>query len=411
MFKLFRIGNVFVKIDTPKIKAKANDFPTEYSNEYCIPLLTAGAENQGLNRYARRSDCPMVIKNCISVSANGANSGICFYQPDDFAVLQDAYAIRPIGHNIQNVEEGLYLTGALNKSVRDNHDWVNKAGWNHIKNDNIELPVVESSDPNHKYTINDIDWQYMQDRIAELEQDRIAELEQDRIAELDAYLKASGLDDYELTDEDKKALSLSLQSTSNKANALENDCKNGQIRFKKYVMHDIFEPIKVKKAKKADVRDYKTAEFCVPVVYAKFGDNGIMYWGRKGEFTAFGNVISIVYNGVISAGKVYAQEEPTGILAESYLIRYKYGDIPFLANLYMAQVIEHKIYPLYSRENLAIWNNRVENEVIELPITASGDINFGYMERYIRAIEKLTIAGVVKFRDKEIAAARQAVNA
>lgn len=133
--------------------------------------------------------------------------------------------------------------------------------------------------------------------------------------------------------------------------------------------------------------------------------------GQKGEFTAFGNVISIVYNGVISAGKVYAQEEPTGILAESYLIRYKYGDIPFLANLYMAQVIEHKIYPLYSRENLATWNNRVENEVIELPITASGDINFGYMERYIRAIEKLTIAGVVKFRDREIAAARQAVNA
>ncbi len=174
-------------------------------------------------------------------------------------------------------------------------------------------------------------------------------------------------------------------------------------------MHDIFEPIKVKKAKKADVRGYKTNEFCVPVVYAKFGDNGIMYWGRKGEFTAFGNVISIVYNGVISAGKVYAQEEPTGILAESYLIRYKYGEVSFLANLYMAQVIEHKIYPLYSRENLAIWNKRVENEVIELPVTASGDVNFDYMERYIRAIEKLAIADVAKYKDKLIATTRQVV--
>ena len=183
MFKEFKISDVFYKIDTPKIKAKANDFPTEYSEEYCVPLLTAGAENQGLNRYAKTSDCPMIINNAISVSANGANSGICFYQPHDFAVLQDAYAIKVNGREIDGVEEGLYLTGALNKAVRDNHDWVNKAGWNHIKDDSIELPVIESSDADHAYTVDDIDWQYMRDRITELERDRITEL--------DAYLQAT----------------------------------------------------------------------------------------------------------------------------------------------------------------------------------------------------------------------------
>ena len=132
-----------------------------------------------------------------------------------------------------------------------------------------------------------------------------------------------------------------------------------------------------------------------------------MYWGRKDEFTTYKNVISIVYNGVIAAGKVYAQKEETGILAESYMIRYKHGEIPFLSNLYMACVIEHEIYPKYSRENLAIWNNRVENETIELPITPDGDIDFDYMERYIRAIEKMTIADVVKYRDRELYAANR----
>ena len=39
-------------------------------------------------------------------------------------------------------------------------------------------------------------------------EDRIKELEEDRIKELEAYLKATNLDDYELTDEDKKVLSL-----------------------------------------------------------------------------------------------------------------------------------------------------------------------------------------------------------
>lgn len=401
MDKQFRICDIFEKIQTEKIRRKAGDFPTEWSEEYCIPLLTAGIENQGLARFAKPSDCPTIIRNCISVSANGANSGATFYQPSDFAVLQDAYAVQVIDHEIANEQEGLYLTAALNKAIKDNHDWVNKAGWNNIKEDIVELPVIESPDPDHKYTVDDIDWQYMQDRIAELEQDRIAEL--------DAYLKATGLEDYTLTEEDKEVLSLSSEAVSDEGDALETDRRDGKIRFGKFVMHDIFEMLQVKKAKKSQVRNYYSNEFCIPVVYAKFGDNGIMYWGRKDEFTTYKNVISIVYNGVIAAGKVYAQKEETGILAESYMIRYKHGEIPFLSNLYMACVIEHEIYPKYSRENLAIWNNRVENETIELPITPDGDIDFNYMERYIRAIEKMTIADVVKYRDQELYAAKQAV--
>lgn len=174
----------------------------------------------------------------------------------------------------------------------------------------------------------------------------------------------------------------------NNNNSLETDSEHRQVKFKRFIMHDIFEPLKVIKAKKSEVRNFKSSEFCVPVVYAKFGNNGIMYWGRKNQFTTYENVISIVYNGAIAAGKVYAQEEPTGILAESYFIRYKYKQVSFRANLYMSQVIEHKIYPIYSRENLAIWNGRVENESIDLPITSDGKPDFDYMEDYIKELEE-----------------------
>lgn len=68
----------------------------------------------------------------------------------------------------------------------------NMCNYNKIANISISLPVIEHSNPNHKYTVDDIDWQYMEDRIKELE----------------AYLKATNLDDYELTDEDRKVLSL-----------------------------------------------------------------------------------------------------------------------------------------------------------------------------------------------------------
>lgn len=46
---------------------------------------------------------------------------------------------------------------------------------------------------------------------------------------------------------------------------------------------------------------------------------------------------------------------------------------------------------------------------INLPITPDGDIDFDYMECYIRAIEKMTIENVVKYRDRELHAAKQAV--
>ena len=53
--------------------------------------------------------------------------------------------------------------------------------------------------------------------------------------------------------------------------------------------------------------------------------------------------------------------------------------------------------------------DKMQNEMLTLPITPDGDIDFDYMERYIRAIEKMTIADVVKYRDQELYAAKQAV--
>lgn len=188
MFKEFKISDIFYKVETPKIKAKAKDFPTERLSEYCVPLLTSGTSNQGLTRFAKISDCPMILNNAISISANG-NAGTCFYQSDDFAVLQDAYAVKVNNHEIDSIEEGLYLTAVLNKSLNTTYNWNNKATWNRIIDEKIELPVVMSTNENHKYTVEDLDWNHMKKRIAELERERIAELE--------AYLKVARLKNYE----------------------------------------------------------------------------------------------------------------------------------------------------------------------------------------------------------------------
>lgn len=211
MKKEFIIGMVFEKIDTKKINGKANDFPTQPMDDYNIPLLTAGIENQGLARYAKRNQCPTILSNVLSVSANGANSGVVFYHPEELAVLQDAYAIQVRNYKIPNDEIGLYLTSALNKAIAPTHDWNYKASWNRIKSDVFTLPIKhENGHPiidNSCYYHNEgfiPDFEYMSNYITKLEKKSISKLEQ--------YIALTNLNDYELTKQHKELLLLSLQN-------------------------------------------------------------------------------------------------------------------------------------------------------------------------------------------------------
>ena len=50
--------------------------------------------------------------------------------------------------------------------------------------------------------------------------------------------------------------------------------------------------------------------------------------------------------------------------------------------------------------NNKISRNRLANTILSLPVTPEGTPDFDYMERYIRAMEKLVIADVVKYKKK-----------
>lgn len=151
-YKNFVIDDLFEKLTTKKIPYKVAECSTIKTKEYSIPVLTAGVQNQGLSCYVPNEDIT-ILKNVISVSANGANSGVMFYQSKEFSVLQDSYAIR-YKHKELNEKEYLYLLTALQKTIRFNFDWNRKAGWNKIKSYEITLPVTENDEINFSYMEN-----------------------------------------------------------------------------------------------------------------------------------------------------------------------------------------------------------------------------------------------------------------
>lgn len=286
-WKEFKLDDLFEKVKTEKISKKANDFPIVKDDEYSIPLLTAGVDNQGFARYAKRSQCPTILSNVISISANGANTGVTFYQKEEFAVLQDAYAIKLRDMEIPNEQVGLFLASCISKVLYGNFSWTYKAGWERIKLMSIKLPITESEE---------IDWDYMQEHIKQLEQEHITELEQ--------YLSVTGLNDCKLTDEDIEILSTKLINREGLQNSTS---ENDRLKeAKEFTIGDLFEvktPLKRFNANNVKITD----NIGHPYVVRSSNNNGVRGYIDEDEiYLNEGNTLSFGQD----TATVFWQEKP-----------------------------------------------------------------------------------------------------
>ncbi|GAA7428478.1 restriction endonuclease subunit S [Helicobacter pylori] len=253
----------------------------------------------------------------------------------------------------------------------------------------IQLPLKPTA---NAQTLKDIDFNFMEKFIAELE----------------AYLKATGLSNTTLSNDEENALNLFNGKNSRGGNT---PCG---LTWQSFKLGDLFEKVSARFLGKGDkfkaTSKSITDTHNIPLVYCKKGNNGIMYWGKKGDFETYNNIISIIYNGIIATGLTYAHRDEVGILAESYFIKFKNGNPNFLCNLFIKTAIEKVLYPKYSRDNLATWANKVENELIFLPTNQHGEIDFHFMHTFINALMKQTIQGVVQYSSAKIQATKEAIS-
>lgn len=160
-WKEFKIGDLFEKIETKKLSYKVQTAEKEPIGNFTLPALTAGVNNQGLSCFVPKENAT-ILKNVISVSANGENAGAMFFQEKEFTVLQDSYAIQLKNHSITR-NEAFYLISVMWKAIAINHDWENKAGWNYIKDEIVKLPAKTYFDGNYEP-----DWNFMNTYIKNL---------------------------------------------------------------------------------------------------------------------------------------------------------------------------------------------------------------------------------------------------
>lgn len=303
--------------------------------------------------------------------------GNAYYRDFEYKMATHNHVFSLSGDVIKNRSVGLYLVSTMSY-MRRLFSYNNMGTWSKIKELYIQLPVTKRGN---------VDFVYMESRIREVEESRIREME--------AYLKAAGFEDCELTEEEEKALK-----------------KMESVKTKEFAIGDLYDKVKLEKKtfdKRKDSRQIPDSQYSLPLVNAKHGDNGIMYYGDPNIFDSIEMTIDIVQNGAIATGDVYPQPQRTGVLWDAYLIQASNHQDNAETLLYFSTAIAKSIKKKYTYDNKAYWE-QVKEDKINLPITPSGEIDYMFMETYIRAQEKLAIQRVKDWRDNEIATTKNITN-
>lgn len=342
---------------------KVSDLSPKKTADFTLPVLTAGIENQGLNNYAPR-DNATILKNVISISANGANTGATFYQNKEFTVLQDAYAISFKGEYIPNDNQYLFLTSAITKSIYGSFAWTDKAGWEKVKKEFIQLPTKNGK----------IDFEFMNAYISELEEERISELS--------AYLTVSGLDNYELSSEEKDALEI------------YNDMVFDEYKFK-----DIFNNIKQGRRLKKDDQIIGN----IPFVMSGRTNTGVVGYISNPIALFSKNSITIdIFGNSFYRNYDFGAGDDTGIYWNSE-VQY-----PKETMLYFTTAMEKALFGKYSYGK-KLRSSQSFNFKMQLT-TKNNEIDFTYMELLISAVKKLVIKDVVLYADNKINATKKVIS-
>ncbi|HHE9995360.1 restriction endonuclease subunit S [Haemophilus influenzae] len=360
-YKETSIQQYFEKIKINALPYSANDLKGKYDEEYCLPALTAGVDNQGLAFFVPRKGAT-ILKNVISVSANGANTGVMYYQPKEFTVLQDSYAIR-FKNKTPSKNAYLYLVSALQKSIRFRYDWSNKAGWERIKNEPFTLPLL-----NNKPAFS-----YMEDFITELQAERLQELQAERLQELQGYLKVTGLSNYTLTEEEQRAI---------------DDLDN--VKWGTFNIEKLFG--KATRGKRLKSADRISGD--LPFVTAGENDTGI---------SAFiGNDVELFKANTITID----------MFGSAKYRNYQYGADDHIAVVHCDKLTKEAvcfltsaIHKVSNAGQFSYAKNFYAKDADELNISLpikNSEPNYEQMEIIGSAVQKLVIADVVKYADREL---------
>ncbi len=253
----------------------------------------------------------------------------------------------------------------------------------------IQLPLKPTA---NTQTLDDIDFNFMEKFIAELEQCRLAELE--------AYLKAAGLENTTLSSDEENALNV-----FNNSRGGNTPCG---LTWQSFKLGDLFEVLPYKKrfdANKVNIYASKTKD-TYPYVVRTSLNNGIR--GYLKENTNFLNAENTISFGQDTATMFY-QEKPYFTGDKIKILRCKNPNFNKINALFFITSLT-KAFRNFSWGSASFSVSIIENQNISLPTNQHGEIDFHFMHTLINALMKQTIQGVVQYSSAKIQATKEIIS-
>ncbi|WRC45912.1 restriction endonuclease subunit S [Helicobacter pylori] len=360
----FRLGDLF--------EASNGDFDIQkrHINHKGEFVITAGLSNNGV---LGQSDIKAKVFESHTITID--MFGCAFYRSFPYKMVTHArvFSLKPkfeINHKI-----GLFLS-TLFFGYPKKFGYENMCSWIKIKNDKVILPLKPTA---NTQTLKDIDFTFMEKFIAELEQCRLAELE--------AYLKATGLSNTTLSNDEENALNL---------------FKCG-LTWQSFRLGDLFEIYTGR-----DIIIGQTQQGDIPLVSHQHENNGITKTIKEiHNRTIFNHkqTIALADRGVFLAT---TQNTDFHIGTRVKALVFKNGEQDKKTRLFFTTCInKNQIMFLDYSSNAT---NKLPNLTISLPTNPHGKIDFNFMHTLINALMKQTIQGVAQYCGAKIQATKEVIS-
>lgn len=300
--------------------------------------------------------------NTITCSDTTLGADTMFYQEHDFIGYSHIQHLVPKFQPFNRSIAHMIIT-ACKISTAKQYDYGNKYNRVAMSNTIIQLPTKN----------NQIDFEFMESFVAELEAQRVAELE--------AYLIASGLDNYELTLDE-----INLLNWFDK------------VEWGKFNLKDLFgKATRGKRLKSAD-----RIAGNLPFVTAGETDEGVSaYIGNKVEVFNENTTTIDMFGSAKYRNYKYGADDHVAVVHTE--------NVPKLASIFITSAIHKAAYTGEFNYGKNFYAKDADALSVMLPIK-NGLPDYNYMEMIISYVQKLVIKDVVDYADNKIEKTKQVVN-
>ncbi|WP_414518038.1 restriction endonuclease subunit S [Streptococcus alactolyticus] len=314
--------------------------------------------NYGVQGYVLKLDSEPNDSGCISVSQIGAVHAQL--RNKKWYSSQNIFILKPKIDKLINQ----WLIVAINKALSNFGGYSSYPTLSTLKKLTILLPINNEQ----------IDFDFMESFIAELEAERIAELS--------AYLKVSGLDNYELSDEELKALR-----------------DYDSIDFEEFEYQEVFDKIVQGRRLKKD--DQIPGD--IPFVMSGVTNTGIVNFISNPVASFPRNSITLdIFGNAFYRPYAYGAGDDTGVYWNEE------NEYSKEVMLYITSSMSRSVAGKYDYGN-KLRSSKSKNIKMKLPAVSKGVLDTDYMRIITNAVMKLAIKDVVQYTNERIETTKEVV--